>query len=148
MPFAGRNKEFDHTVLLSSDYKKLQKRDFEKIVLLFKEYKSLRKSLSNSGEFSEKEHSSIEEIYRYINKKAYLTITSNSSELGDIVIQACYEKLGVQIRAFALNCFSEEIFNIIKERKNQKFVRVPLPDKKGNVNYLFDKYSVHLINIE
>jgi len=46
------------------------------------------------------------------------------------------------------NCFGEEVFLSVQGKKNQKYVRIPTPDPKGNIEYLFEKYSIHLINIE
>ena len=143
------SKNFDYTVLLSKKFRKPLKRDIDKAKILFKEYKSLKRSLSQShGEFDNKDYSSIEEIYKYINQKAYKSITSNASELADLIVYMCYKVLGKRSGAFGWACFGEEIYSNIKEKKNQKFVRVPVPDEKGNIEYLFQNYSVHLINIE
>jgi hypothetical protein len=64
------------------------------------------------------------------------------------MVYLCYASLGKQSKSFAWSCFGEEIFENIKEKKNQRFVRMPIPDPKGTIEYLFDKYSVHLINID
>lgn len=143
------SKNFDYTILLSKNFREPLKRDVEKARLLYKEYKSLKRSISQSHrEFDEKDYSSVEQVYKYINAKAYKTITSNASEMANLMVYLCYKILGKQSKSFCWSCFGEEIFSNIKEKKNQKFVRVPVPDEKGNIDYLFQKHAIHLINIE
>ena len=143
------SKKFDYKILTSNNFKIPLKINIDKAKLLFKEYKSLKRSLSQSyEEFDEKNYSSIEQIYKHINQKAYKTITSNASELADLIVYLCYSVLGKQSKSFLWNCFGEEVFLSVQGKKNQKYVRIPTPDPKGNIEYLFEKYSIHLINIE
>jgi hypothetical protein len=140
---------FDYSALVSSNFKKPQKRDLDKMQLLFKEYKSLKRSLrDNYNEHGNNNFSTIEQIFSYINKKAYGTISSNSSELADIAIYLCYQVLGKNSKSFCWKIFGKEIVQNMREKKKEKFVRVPLPNPKGNIQYLWNQYGMYLLNIE
>jgi len=144
-------KEFDYSVLLSKTFMKPLKRDIDKFLILHKEYKSLKRNLiSAHADDVAEEFSSGDKINNYINAKAYKTITSNSSELADLGIYCGYsgEHFGNQGKNFVWNCFGKEIVENIKSRKNEKFVRVPMPNKLGNINYLWRNYGTYMLNIE
>jgi hypothetical protein len=145
----SESKDFDYSILLSSEFKKPQKRDLEKMQLLYKEYRSLKRSLKDVyNEHNENNYSTIEQIFSYINKKAYSTISSNSQELSDTSIYLCYQVLGKNSRNFCWNIFGREIVQVLKDKKNEKFVRVPLSNPKGKIQYLWRNFGMYLLNIE
>ena len=138
---------FDFRKILSKVEYKPTKNDIEKLRLLFKEYKSLKKSLrENIKGYGEENYSSLDAIKRYINKRAYTTISSNSEELGNMAVYLCYNVLGETSRKFAWDCFGEEIFENIKKRKKEKFIRVPMKNKTGSISYLYEKYGIYTMN--
>ncbi len=144
-----KSKDFDYTVLLSNDFRKPNKIQLDKMLLLFKEYKSLKRGLRESfGEFDNTEITTVEQIFSHINKRAYLTISSEARELADIAVYMCYGSLGKTSRNFCWQIFGKEIVENIKSKKNEKFVRVPMPNQKGNIEYLWNKYGTYLLNIE
>ena len=143
------SKTFDYSVLLSKSFKTPSKNDIEKVKLLYKEYKSLKRSLRNGhNEYDESNYSSVEEIFKYIRLKAYSAINSNERELSDILVYCVYEILGTQSKGFMWNCFGKDVVDNIKERKKDKFVRIPMPSKNGNIKYLWKNYGNFIINIE
>jgi len=143
------SKDFDYQTLLSKSFKKPSKRDVEKLMLLQKEYKSLKRSLLHSKNNTE-EFTSSEKIAEYINDKAYKTISSNSNEIADLTIYSAYsgQYFGEQGKSFVWNCFGKEILDNIKSKKNEKFVRVPMPNRSGNIHYLWRDYGIYMLNIE
>jgi hypothetical protein len=142
------SKQFDYSVLLSNEFTEPINRDIEKMRLLFKEYKSWKRSLrENYSEFSNN-FSSAEELASYINKKAYSTISSNSQELGDIAVYCCYNLFGKNSKSFCWSIFGRELIQNIRNKKTDKFVRVPMPSPTGNIEYLWERYGIFLLNIE
>lgn len=139
--------EFDYKKLLSDESYKPTKADIEKLKLLYKEYKSLKKSLrENVKGYGEENYSTLDAIKRYINKRAYATVTSNSEELGNMVIHLCYRVLGESSRKFVWECFGQEVYENIKKRKPEKFIRVPIKNKTGSIKYLYDRYGIYAMN--
>lgn len=143
------SKNFDFKKILSKPDYKPNKNDLDKISLLFKEYKSLKRALrENLLDYGEQNFSNLDQIKSHINKRAYATISSNSEELGNLVVWLCYKILGETSRKFAWDCFGEEIVGNIKSRKKDNSVRVPIKNKNGSFDYLFSKYGIYLMNIE
>jgi len=138
-----RSADFDYHILVSESFVVPSPFVVEKARLLFKEWKSLNKSLRDrTAQDDENAFQSFDDINRYINKRAYATISSNASELADIFIYLCYHVLGIQSRSFAWRCFGKEMVDNIKSKRNEKFVRVPFPSEGGNRKYLWTDYKV------
>lgn len=138
---------FDYKKLLSKEYKNPSKENIDKITLLFKEYKSLKRDLLYSRESDKKEYESYDEIKKYINKKAYSAICSDSKEISDLVVYLCYELLGKNSKKFLWDCFGEEVVSVLLNKNKNKFVRIPLKNKDGSIEYLFSNYGMYMVNI-
>jgi hypothetical protein len=139
---------FDYSVLLSKDFDEPIRRDIEKMRLLFKEYKSWKRSLrENYTEFGNN-FASAEQLISYINKKAYSTISSDSSELANIAVHCSYKLFGKNSKSFCFSVFGKEIVQNIRSKKTEKFVRVPMPSPTGNIEYLWERYGMFLLNVE
>jgi hypothetical protein len=144
-----KSKSFDYGILLSNEFVEPTKTNVEKMRLLFKEWKSYKRTLrEGSGDFNKSGFFSMEQIAKHINLRAYSTISNNSKEISDLSVYLCYKVLGKQSKGFCWECFGEEIVENIKNKKQQKFVRVPLPSKTGNIEYLWNTYGNYLLNIE
>lgn len=143
-----KTSKFDFKVLLSNSQSKPNKTNLEKIKLLFKEYKSLKRSLINRVEGSELDYNDYNEIKKYINKKAYSAITSNSTELTDMLIYSCYKFMSKSSKRFLWDCFGLEIVENILSKNKNKFVRIPMKNDKGDIEYMFSKYSMYMVNIK
>lgn len=146
---SSSSKLFNYSVLLSSEFNVPSKIILDKMLLLFKEYKSLKRSLRDShGDFGGMDFSTIEQIFSYINKKAYSAISSESRELGDVAVHLCYKVLGKNSKSFCWQVFGNEIVENMKNKNKEKFVRVPMKNPSGNIDYLWSKYSTYLLSIE
>jgi hypothetical protein len=145
---ASRN--FDYSVLLPKSYTKPLKRDLQKLRLLYAEYKSWKRSIAiEHSDAYDIGFSSTEQIARYINAKAYSTITNNLEELVSLVVYGCYELLGKQqSRSFMWTCFGKEITQVVKKNYGKKYVTLPMPSDTGSVTYLWEKFGMFNINIE
>lgn len=143
------SKDFDYKLLVSNNFKIPNKNEIEKVKLLFKEYKSLKRSLKNPRfENEDLQYSTVNEVFKYINSKAYSAINSNQEELCNTMIYCAYNVLGAQSKSFLWNCFGQEIYENAFEKKKDKFVKIPMPSKNGNIEYLWKKYGVFTINTE
>lgn len=138
---------FDFTVLLAEG-KKVTKFSLDKAGLLYKEWKSLNKSFRDSHNHSDLGYESLEQIDRYINKRAYDTITVDPLDMGNIMATLCYRTLGVQSRGFLWRVFGREVLENMKSKRTEKFVRVPMYNEKGTKEYLWSKYGNYLLNLE
>ena len=142
-------KTFDYRKILSKRNYSLNKNDLDKMQILFKEYKSLKRALREGlQDYTEENYSSLDQIRRYINKRAYATISSNAEDLANMAVCLCYSVLGETSRKFAWECFGQEIVENIKKRKKDNFVRVPIKNKNGSFEYLFSRYGIFLMNID
>lgn len=143
------SKDFDYHVLLSSAYKRPLKRDLDKMLLLFKEWKSLKRSFKETHYGNrDQEFNTIEQILKHINRKAYITISSNSRELADIAVTLCYNQLGKNSKAFCWQVFSKELVDNIKDKKEGNLVNIPIPSPDGDIDYLWSKYKVSSVSLE
>jgi hypothetical protein len=142
--------QFDYKCLLSRDYVQPLKRDIEKFRILYKEYKSLKRQLRSSygkGEMSP--YIDVNQIYSFINRKAFSTISSSGQELGDLAVFCTYSGIfGKQSKSFAWHVFGEQIVDNMLDKEEKKCVRVYLPMENGSIEYLWRKFSPYLLNIE
>lgn len=141
------NDEFDCSVLMFDNGKKVGKFHLDKSLLLYKEWKSLNKSFRDNNNDTTAGYESLEQISEYINRRAYATITNDSVEMGNIMVTLCYKTLGVQSRNFLWKCFGKEVLSNMKMGREDKFVRVPIINDKGKKEYLWSKYGVYLLNL-
>jgi len=144
------SKDFKFEVLTSTDFKKPSKAEMEKIGLLFKEFKSFKKSLRDGtleGTGFES-FTTNEQIASHIHTKGLNTISSNASHLADIAVYFCYNVSGSNSKSFAWQVFGNDIVDNIRKRKRERFVRVPMPSEKGDIEYLWQRYGMYLLNVE
>jgi len=143
------SKDFDFEVLTSKNFKKPSKSEVEKMALLFKEFKSLKKSLREGTlEGTGFDFTTNEAIASHIHTKGLKTISNNASQLADIAVYFCYKVSGSNSKNFAWQVFGNDIVENIRRRKNEKFVRVPMRNEKGEIQYLWEKYGMYLLNVE
>lgn len=141
--------KFDYTHLLSEGFTTPRKTDVEKMTLLWKEWKSLKKSLAQKRrEHEDGSYDSLAHVATVINRKAYATISSNSSYLADLAVYTCYKILGKNSKSYVWTVFGKEVVENIRQRKQERFVRVPLKSEKGQYEYLWNRYSIYTMSIE
>lgn len=155
---AKRSKEkskFDYSIYLSLSFNAPTGVVLDKMSLLFKEYTAERRSLRSgfvgdgSHYFSEGDFDYLSQIRSRIWKKAYATISSNASYLGDLAVYWAYNhSRDKSASSFVWSCFGEEIVKNMMEKLNIKSVRVPQKSKTGTIEYLWDKYSIFNVSIE
>lgn len=145
--FSKNISSFDYTALLSGKNVSPNIETLNKLKVLYKEYKSLRKTLYRNGS-SEISFEDNQEICKYINQKAYRTISSNGAELADMTILLCYTIMGKNSKSFLWNVFGKEVLENLKGRHSEKYVRVPMYNDKGSSRYLWSNYGIYKIQIK
>lgn len=139
---------FNYEVLLSDGFRKPTKDEIDKMALLYKEYKSLKKVLSFNHSDNSSGVDSIEGIGKYMNQKAYSSISSNSADLADIAIYTCYNFLGANSKSFMWTVFGKELIDNIKSKRKERTVRVPMKNDKGSMKYLWESFGNYLLDID
>ena len=82
----------------------------------------------------------------YLRKKAYLEISSNDSELATYAVMITY---GGEISKvdFPWKMFPQGIIqNIIENSDNT--IKIPVADENGDIEYLWNKYSMKEYSLE
>jgi hypothetical protein len=138
-------KAFDHSVLYSPSFRRPLSQDIEKMALLHREYKSLRRGLREklSDDFAD-----VGAITDYIRKRVYSSITSNEEAVGNLAVYYAYEAGGKMAKGFAWSVFGKEIVENIRSRTNPLSVRVPMLNKKGSMEYLWERFGMYNLNLE
>lgn len=146
---------FDHRIYLSKGFSKPSKINLDKMTLLFKEYQSYRRTLRRGHIGFQGKHNRQDGEFddglimrKRIWRKAYSTISSNASEIGDLAVHWAYvHSRDKSSFAFIWSCFGEEIISNMVEKEQVKSVRVPQKSEKGTIEYLWDRYAIFNVSI-
>ena len=136
------SKDYDYNLLKSGE--KVYNPDyFIKMRECLKEYKEFKKSLRHNLETS---YPNLDAFIHYLRKKCYREISSNESELADYAIEITYGDDKVMVD-FPWRMFPDGIFqNIV--RKSEGVIRMPVQDDNGNIEYLWNRYSIKEFSLE
>lgn len=116
---------------------------------VLEEYKKLRKEIrqyrstnnkSKKNKFDESLAQSVNGIYEKFKNKMD-ELCSNTYELVDYLINIFYVEYQGDNKDLLWNTYGDIIFNNIKN-KNQNPILFPIPDKKGDIEYLHQKFSL------
>ena len=123
------------------------KKRYKKLYDLHKIYKSGKKNFStieSNGGFYK--FNTIEQYNKYIRQKAE-EISSNGSELANLAVDICYITHPNDNKNFVWQIFGNEITeNILKNKQEE--CHTPFLNKKGDIKYLGERYSMYEINID
>jgi hypothetical protein len=79
-------------------------------------------------------------------KSSLKKICPNKEELLNYLLKASYEEKGLLDVNILWNTYSYDLFRRLLKRNNY-ILKLPIPDKSGDINYLGRKYSVKEINL-
>lgn len=134
--------DFDYT-LLQNKNKEMNVYGVSKMKEYLQEYKSfkrgMRGDLKNSFE-------NLDSFIAYIRKECFSTISSNESELANYAIEITYGD-EISMVEFPWKLFSEGILENLFENSEGK-VMMPVPDEQGDIEYLWNKYSMQEFSLE
>jgi hypothetical protein len=128
------------------------KKKYKKLYDLYKLYKSGKRNFAifnddeNSGGINtSNKFKTIEQYNKFIRQKAE-EISSDGIELANLAVDICYVTHATDSKNFVWQIFGNEIVeNILQNKQEDCFV--PFLNKKGDIKYLGEKYSMHSINI-
>lgn len=135
-------RDFDYTILQSGEYK-FTEVNMEKIKDYLEEYKAFKKSLRHNLETS---YPNLESFMHYLRKKCYVNISTNESELADYAVEITYGGDNKMVE-FPWRMFPNGILeNIMK--KSSGILRIPIRDDNGEIEYLWNKYTIKEFSLE
>jgi hypothetical protein len=137
--------KFDYSCLLSKDFVPPTEDEITKIKSIFYLYRDLKKQLRYQEE-NENNFENTAQISNYINNEAYNQTGYSSKKLADLSVYLCYEIFNNGFKSFVWNIFGEEVVENMLEKSN-KIIEVPIKDENGEIEYLFDRYSMQKIEI-
>lgn len=133
-----------------ADYQELLKNDFVPNAFLLKqmeemleEYKLFKKGLwKNPEDYFD----NLSQFLEYLRKKCFVHISSNESELASYAVLATY-KNQVTYVDFAWKMFGDGIVLNLLEKSNGSF-HFPVEDENGEIEYLWNKYTMKEFSLE
>lgn len=139
-----KRKDFDYSIYYSETFKRPSNNALDKMILLFKEYSSLRRRMKEKYlEDADNLFENSEQIASHIRRRAYLTISSNSEEIGNLAVYMAYFKHpSPSSCSFAWDCFGEEIVENMMSKYKKRYVRLPQKNPSGTIEYLWSNYSI------
>lgn len=138
---AKSSKTFDYTQLQSEEYDLFPEK-IKEMKEYLQEYKNFKKELRHNPRGSVNPNI----FMSYLIKKCMNNISTNNSELADYAIEVTYgDETGMV--EFPWKMFPDGIFeNIIK--KSSGIIRMPVQDDYGNIEYLWNKYTIREFSLE
>jgi hypothetical protein len=130
------SKMFDYKILMDSEHK-LNIYGITQMKRYLDKYKSFKKGLRNE---STSMYESLNSFLDYLRKECESSISQNESELANYAIEVTYGN-EISMVEFAWKMFPDGILqNIIKNSSG--IIKIPVPDENGNIEYLWNKYSI------
>lgn len=120
--------------------------DFDKINIIkrfadeyFEEKSKFRKGIN-------KDYANIDQYAKVLRDRA-VQYFDNEEELANYIVEVCYIQRYHQSKSFAWNVFGNVlIHNLIRNTKQP--TTIPLKDNNGDIEYLFNKYSLREVCID
>lgn len=136
------SRDFDYTILQNQNNKLTQ----ENITLMrgyLQEYKTFKKGMRNNVTTS---YANLDAFISYLRKQCISNISTNEAELADYAIEVTYGN-EIAMVEFAWRLFPEGLLeNIIQ--KSTGIIRIPIPDDYGEIEYLWNRYTIKEFNLE
>ena len=118
----------------------------EKLELMKKylqEYKAFKKAMRVG---IDSPYNSLEAFMSYLREKCIKTISSNEQELANYAIEVTYNDEHYMVE-FPWKMFPEALLQNIIENSHDK-LQFPVLDDNGEIEYLWNRYSMQHFNIE
>lgn len=139
---SASSKDFDYNTLISqrvsNDFIKSQK-----MMTFLQEYKQFKRGMWHSAENA---INNLDAFIVYLRKKCYEEISSNDSELASYAVMVTYAGELSQVD-FAWKMFPQGILQNIQENSTTT-VKIPIADPNGDIEYLWNKYSMQEFTLE
>lgn len=107
-----------------------------------KEYDDFKKS----KQLKSSEYANYEQYYKFLRNDCLEKISSNIQELANLAVYVCYKLNPNKPKNFCWDVFGGGIVENLKEKKGKAYV--PVLDETGDIEYLYDKYSLKEIDLK
>ena len=95
-----------------------------------------------------KSYNNIDQCAKHLREKT-LKHFKNSEEVANYVVEICYLEDNGKNKAFAWNVFGSYLINnLIKNSKGKYKITIPMKDENGDIEYLFNKYSLKEVDLD
>lgn len=136
----------EHIMSLKNKNIGTDKSKYKKLYDLYREYKSGKRNFASADRDDDTKFKTIGQYNKYIRQKAN-EISSDGSELANLAIDICYITHPKDNKNFVWQIFGNELVeNILQNKQNE--CCVPFLNKKGDISYLGEKYSMRQIEID
>jgi len=136
------SKESDYNILKNKLYK-TNIYDIKQMKKYLQEYKAFKKSLRYNHENS---YINLDSFISYLRKECSSNISSNEAELANYAIEVTYGD-EISMIEFAWKMFPNGLLQNIMENSSST-IKVPVQDKNGDINYLWNKYSIKELSLK
>lgn len=136
------SKGFDYTLLIDRSIV-IEKEKIEKMTEYMEEFRDFKVQLRGGNRLP---YSTIESFASYIRKKAYNSISSNDAELATYAVMVTYGGKITMVEFPWKVFYSGILENLIANTESP--VRIPIYDKDGDINYLWQTYKMIEISLE
>ena len=119
----------------------LDESKLELMLVKKKEYEDFKKS----KQLKDSEFSNYEQYYKFLKNDCLEKISSNLQELANLAVYICYKLNPTKQKNFCWDVFGSGIVDNLKEKN--KIANVPVKDDNGDIEYLYDKYSIVGIDV-
>lgn len=119
----------------------LDESKLELMLVKKKEYEDFKKS----KQLKDSEFSNYEQYYKFLRNDCLEKISSNLQELANLAVYICYKLNPTKQKNFCWDVFGSGIVDNLKEKN--KIANVPVKDDNGDIEYLYDKYSIIGIDV-
>ena len=137
------SKDFDYSVLVDETHI-LEDAGIIQMKFYLQEYKAfkrgMRHDLSNS-------YDNMDAFVAHLRKECALNISSNDSELADYAIHATYGD-EISMVEFPWRMFPQGMIQNIMKNNPTGTIRFPVQDDNGDIQYLWNTYSIKEFSIE
>lgn len=141
--YASKEKQdFDYSILKSNNYN-LNAYNISQMKYYLQEYKSFKRGMRHDLTSS---YDNIDNFLNYLRSECFINISSNEIELTDYAIEVTYGDETSMVE-FAWKMFPQGILQNIMVN-SQEVVEFPIEDKNGNIEYLWNRYSIKRFDIE
>ena len=136
------SRDFDCSVLQNKDHI-LNAYGLSQMKFYLQEYKSFKKGIRHDLQNA---YSNIDSFIAYLKKECNSNISSNESELASYAVEVTY-KGEISMVEFAWKLFPSGILeNVLINSAST--IKVPITDENGNIEYLWNRYSIKEFKIE
>jgi hypothetical protein len=133
---------FDYSVLINKN-NVLNPYNIAKMKTYLQEYKAFKKGMRHDLKSS---HVNLDAFISYLQKECAVNISSNESELADYAVEVTYGG-EISMAEFAWRVFGSGILENIMVNSSGT-ITIPVEDPAGDIEYLWNKYSLKEFSLE